>query len=299
MSVDLISVIVLSYNNNVNITVESVVRQDYPGLELIVIDDGSTKFNKQDLVNRLETNKKENLLRYQIIINDSNIGTVRSLNRAISVSTGKYIKIIAGDDYLKDTTALSVYYQTIISQSCDAVVSRILFCSENGCFESASCSAYNEMNNEELYKKLIVNSIISAPAVLIKRELVSDKYRFDEHYRLVEDWPQWIKLIKDGKKFYWMEDILVSYQMNGVSQTKGKNNHYSVFRDDLKYLYETVLLKERHLLSRYQRRVMEFYYNRRVNWMERSSVWKMMLLVCYVDVFVCEILIKHKISKGG
>lgn len=74
--------------------------QSYENIELIISDDGSPEFSVElpKLKKFVEENNRGNIT--SIVFNSIpvNVGTVKNLNRAIDLSTGKYVKTIAAED---------------------------------------------------------------------------------------------------------------------------------------------------------------------------------------------------------
>ncbi|CZE49292.1 glycosyltransferase family 2 protein [Campylobacter geochelonis] len=90
----LVSVVIPCYNhqNYVKKSVTSALNQTYKNIEVIVIDDGS----KDDSVKILKEIQKNN----QFILEcQENAGVCKTLNKAIKMSNGKYIAVLASDDY--------------------------------------------------------------------------------------------------------------------------------------------------------------------------------------------------------
>ncbi|MCV9930883.1 glycosyltransferase [Flavobacterium sp. LS1R47] len=93
----LVTIICLCYNHEKFImeSLFSVIYQDYPFIELIIVDDCSTD-NSKDIIN-------EWLLDYpkaQFIINKTNLGNTKSFNKALKLAKGEYIIDLAADDVL-------------------------------------------------------------------------------------------------------------------------------------------------------------------------------------------------------
>ncbi|GLS89611.1 hypothetical protein GCM10007916_06780 [Psychromonas marina] len=90
----LVSVVIPSYNHQDYIakSLESVFNQTYKNIEVIVIDDGSAD-NTLDVIKQF---KQKYDFEYQT---QSNMGVCRTLNKAISLSKGEYIALLASDDY--------------------------------------------------------------------------------------------------------------------------------------------------------------------------------------------------------
>ena len=76
--------------------IDTVLKQDYQDIELIIIDDGSTENNRESLLEYVENN--EDKISY---IRHSNRGQSESINRGVLYSLGEYITIIDSDDEYK------------------------------------------------------------------------------------------------------------------------------------------------------------------------------------------------------
>ena len=95
---DLISVVISAYNHEryVQETIQSVIDQSYPRLELIITNDGSSDRTHEKIEAMLSL-CEESLARVEYV-NKSNEGVVRSLNLCLSKVTGKYVYFISSDD---------------------------------------------------------------------------------------------------------------------------------------------------------------------------------------------------------
>ena len=98
MKEPLISILIPSYNHEryVEGAVRSVLAQDWPRIELIVVDDGSkdgTWAVLQDLRAECESRFERVELRRQ-----ENCGTAETVRRLLELSCGEYVGILASDD---------------------------------------------------------------------------------------------------------------------------------------------------------------------------------------------------------
>ena len=93
----LVTIICLCYNQQEYVlqSLFSVINQDYPCIELIIVDDCSTDNSKAVIEKfRLDFPK------IQFIANETNFGSTASFNRALKKSKGEYIIDLAADDVL-------------------------------------------------------------------------------------------------------------------------------------------------------------------------------------------------------
>lgn len=96
MNLPLISVVIPNYNRAhlLEGVVESVVKQEYQNIEIIIVDDCSTD-NSIEVLTQL-SNKIPNLFFYQV---PENQGANACRNKGVQLSKGEYIAFLDSDDY--------------------------------------------------------------------------------------------------------------------------------------------------------------------------------------------------------
>lgn len=123
----LVTIIIATYNSDkfLEQALLSIKKQSYPNIELIVLDGGSV----DNTINILE--KYSEIIEYWKSENDN--GIYDAWNKAIRVSTGKWIVFIGSDDYL-EINAIKDYIEHISSLGFepDFVSSKLRFIKENG-----------------------------------------------------------------------------------------------------------------------------------------------------------------------
>jgi glycosyltransferase involved in cell wall biosynthesis len=84
----LVTIICLCYNQEDYVleSLSSVLNQDYPSLELIIVDDCSTDNSKSVIEKWLI-----DFPQIQFITNSINLGSTKSFNKALKKANGKYI----------------------------------------------------------------------------------------------------------------------------------------------------------------------------------------------------------------
>lgn len=98
----LISVVIPSYNYATFLLpcLESVASQDYPEIELVVIDDMSTD-NSVEVLEEITSHQNFRAPfngRVRIDVNTKNLGAHETINRGIAASRGAYVCIVNADD---------------------------------------------------------------------------------------------------------------------------------------------------------------------------------------------------------
>ena len=93
-----VSVMLVTYNHKefIRESIESVLIQDYPNMEIVVADDASTDGNQEII--REYAAKYPDL--FKVILAEKNEGVTANCNRAFFACIGKYIAFFSGDDIM-------------------------------------------------------------------------------------------------------------------------------------------------------------------------------------------------------
>lgn len=113
-----VSVLMAVYDTDFRLikrAIDSVLRQDFQDFELIIIDDGSKKFDREALMLYVEENEDK-----IVYIRHSNRGQSESINRGVLNSIGNYITIIDSDDEYKSNHLSSCLREVV---TCDLICS--------------------------------------------------------------------------------------------------------------------------------------------------------------------------------
>lgn len=186
-----ISVIVPIYNtgNKLNKCIKSILKQTYKNFELILVNDGSTD-NSLDICKYYS--KKDNRIK---IIDKKNEGTIKTRQRGISESNGKYITFVDSDDYV-DEKMLEILHNEIVKNSCDIVVCDFFRTvgkiikkrQKNRYFENEQLFDENSIKNELICSYLYGDGFsASLYAKLYKAELFENIGKYSKRINFVGD----------------------------------------------------------------------------------------------------------------
>ena len=230
----LVTIIVPCYNHENYIVecIESLVHQTYPNIELIVLDDGSSDNSAMIL--------KELSQKYNFYFDDQqNIGLSRTLNKAISLSSGDYISVCASDDkYALDKTAKQVTYLQKNPKFASCFTNKIIF-DDKG---NERIEDSGKRKSGWIFKELLMDTFsIPAPSHMIRREVFNTIGLYDESLK-VEDWDMWLRMSKKYQLGF-LDQPLIYYRVHDTN-THGNVNlmlsdKYTVlekWKDDPLYL---------------------------------------------------------------
>ena len=200
----LVSTIVLSYNQSrfVLETLESVKAQTYKATQLIIVDDCSSDGS----VATIERWLHENRVDCTFIRHKKNEGICKSLNDALSVSSAKYVSMVASDDvWLPDKIARQVAIMEGQEDQVGVVYSDAFQMDEHGCalpeMFIAAHRKLPEMPEGEVLDTLLEGNFIPAMTTLVRRDCYDQVGFYDEDLPW-EDWDMWMRLARRYLFFY-------------------------------------------------------------------------------------------------
>jgi glycosyltransferase involved in cell wall biosynthesis len=108
-----VSLITVCYNSadTIEDTIRSVVSQNYPNLEYIIVDGGS-KDATLEVINRY----KEHITK---LVSESDKGIYDAINKGIKLATGDIVGILNSDDSYTDESVIKDVINTFASTGCD------------------------------------------------------------------------------------------------------------------------------------------------------------------------------------
>lgn len=174
-----VSIIVPVYNveQYLERCLDSLLRQTYKNLEIVVIDDGS----KDDSLNiALRYAQIDNRI---IAYHQDNVGVSATRNKGISLASGEYICFVDSDDYVEDD-----YIETLLNNIVNYRAD-ISICNWRREKESPKyIQEINEWTIENTYINLFKKRTIDGTVAckLYKKSVIKDVY-FDEKLSLGED----------------------------------------------------------------------------------------------------------------
>ena len=233
----LVTVAILVYNNYQYLKecLDSILEQSYENIQLIISDDGSEGFNARKVESYIQKKMRANIKSYFVYTMENNIGTSRNFNFTLKLAEGKYIKYIAADDLFYDVFSLSDLVTAAENEKSSVVIARAPnydMYLERQEWTYPSDAHWEQMKDAAQNPKMFFGMmsqfcLISAPSVLMNREFLMEHGGADERYRLIEDWPLWMKMLRSGEMFTFLNKPVVIYRSGGVSNGK-KNAAYAV-----------------------------------------------------------------------
>lgn len=226
MEKELFSVIVLCYRKFefVYDAIDSVLKQRYSNIELIVSDDGSDGFPEQKISDFIQSNKRKNISRVIINHEKKNLGTVKHLNHAQTLANGKYIVFLAADDCFYDENVLEKYCDNFSKEEAECFIemAHTAMCDYTleeiqGYYLQPEIQKLLKTGGKELYEALAYKPYLPSTSTCFKKEFFEKYGIFDERYYLVEDVPMHLRLAREGWKIHYANFVAIKHRTGGIS----------------------------------------------------------------------------------
>ncbi|MBN1386949.1 MAG: glycosyltransferase [Bacteroidales bacterium] len=314
----LVSIVVVTYNSSQFVieTLESVSQQTWNDIELIITDDFSSDDTIEVCLGWLNTNNnKDRFIRTEIIKAKSNSGVPANANRGLYAAKGDWLAFLAGDDtlkpdYIRDNmthiasrpeikvllSGVEVYKDTFEPQN-------LLRITPEDAYNQNSIVAPGRSADSQYRMLLLHDRIHYTPSLFINRETLTKVGGFDERFKLLEDYPLWLNLTRNGYKIYFMDKVTVNYRRHSKS----------IYNTGDTYLIEPNYFQEENFrrIYTYPNMPADIRLNERFFWYASQIFrWKWLnknilpnrmllsLLTLYLNPFKYFIWIRKRLNKG-
>jgi GT2 family glycosyltransferase len=183
----LVSIVTPSYNQAPYLeqTIQSVLGQDYPRIEYIVIDGGSTD-NSVEIIQRYAdrlaywTSEKDN-------------GQAEAINKGLARTKGEIVAWLNSDDYyMLNTVSVAV---RCFEQNPDVVMVYGNMLAVDGDGDTLNVLKYKQLSLDDL----LCFQIIGQPSVFFRRSALEKSGMLEPTFHFMLDHHLWIRLAQQGK----------------------------------------------------------------------------------------------------
>ena len=242
----LVSMIVPIYriDRYLGICIESLIRQTYQNIEIILVDDGSDD-RCPDICDLYKT--KDNRIK---VIHKENGGLVSARKAGLSQATGEYIGYVDGDDWL-DSDYVELMMSDAVGNSADIVCAgftRDLFEQSAVILNHYPTGIYRGEALDKLRKNMLSDGAFYRMGIttyvwnkLFRREvLLKSQFAVDERISIGEDAAVTYPALMNCGCVCVNSCVSYHYRQREDSMLK-KNNSFSIEAENLKRLYNYLL----------------------------------------------------------
>lgn len=298
LNVPLLSVIVLCYKNSALLKgmLDSIFRQNYQRIQLIVSDDGSDDFNVEAVTEYIEKNKEANITQAIVRKNEENQCTVQHIIGVLPLAEGEYIVFTAADDRFNDDNAFSSYVKSFEQEPeklwlvarCNLLTpdyKRSLYVTPT----EADAPYFEKGDSLRLFSRWSRRGMSVPCSMAFRREAFEAVGGIDSEYRYLEDWPLVLKLLRKGYAPIYMPHVTAVHSVGGVTNS---NKRYGVnvreaFYKDKQLIFRKEVEPYLNLLTQedltayklYQKEIMARSFFLDITWTRASRLGKLKLML--------------------
>ena len=219
----LFSIACVTYNQEDLVTecLDSIARQDYGPIELVVCDDASTDGTARVVEEWIVAhgNRFENTV---FLKNAANLGISATHDRALRQTSGKWVKYIAGDDILADncTSRIAEFCKNTGTTWGQALVKPFFGTMEDlpGIeMPYRRFRKYFSYDPAGQFRMFSRQCFFCAPGNFFERSLLEEIGFLDTEFRTFEDWHTWLRLTRAGHAARLLPEPLVFWRRHPKS----------------------------------------------------------------------------------
>ncbi len=210
----LVTIIIPSFNQGdfLEATIQSVFAQDYPQIEVILMDGGSTD---QSL-----TVIQKYAHRFAAWESQPDRGQAHAINKGLLRARGQIIGWLNSDDLLLPG-AVSLVVQTFAENpAVDVVYGRLERIDENGQLLPTPILPKDRV---EFSKELVLGEcVVNQPGAFWRRSIMDRAGLLDENLRYALDYEYWLRLALLGAQFKHLPQVVARFRLSRSSKTVGQ-----------------------------------------------------------------------------
>jgi glycosyltransferase involved in cell wall biosynthesis len=165
---------------------DSVLAQDHPEVEAIVVDDGSPPIQAAILADGVAKCPRVRLLRQE------NGGPAAARNAGWNIARGDYVAFLDAHDLF---TPGKLSAQVRAMEESGAVCSHTSYWRWETCREQAELVHSGRIGGENAFPAIVVERCVTTSTVMLRRNLFDAGFAFPEECRVGEDVSLWIRLV--------------------------------------------------------------------------------------------------------
>lgn len=212
-----VSLILTSYNckENIKRTLKSIEGQDYPVIEVVIVDGASTD-GTVDVIKEFAENTK-----YKCKwISEKDNGLYDAMNKGFKLSTGDVMAFF--NDLFLAPNAVSLLMEAMEKDDCDGVHADLIYADENN-----KVKRYWKMGQGTLKQGWLPGH----PTLYLKREVYEKYGLYNTSYKCSADYEFMIRMLKDGTVKLAYVPVTIIRMFYGGTSTGGAGSYMVSLRE--------------------------------------------------------------------
>lgn len=189
---ELVSIIIVNWNGKKQLAdcLSSLEKIDYPSMEIIVVDNGSTDGSKKE-IQKSKSKYQNNNLKFKIILNKKNLGFAKANNQGFKKAKGEYVLILNNDTKVTPDF-LTKLVQVIKSDEKIGVVQPKIIFSDSGRLQAGGAFltktgflhhlGFGKNPNDVKYNQPLQIFSANGACMLVRRQVIEKVGLFDPDF---------------------------------------------------------------------------------------------------------------------
>lgn len=243
-----VSIITVCYNRKATIgqSIQSVLNQDYPNIEYIIID-GNSSDDTQSIIESYS----DKITHY---ISERDKGMYDAINKGLKLATGDIIGLMHSDDTFYDSKVVSKIVNTfLISSNADAIYGDGIYVTN----DAEEKIIRNRIGGQYNFEKLKSGWLPLHPTVYIKKPIIEKYGYYSLDFKIASDTEFLLRyLFKHKINIVYMNEYVVKMKMGGLSTDYKRIFHvlsedYKIYKYHNLSAFKAVFQKKFSALTQY------------------------------------------------
>lgn len=213
-----VSIITTCYNRATTIqgAIESVLAQDYPDIEYIIIDGLSNDGSVDTIKSMMDDGRWKKSWKF---ISERDHGMYEAINKGIRMATGDIIGLVHSDDFLYDNNVVSDVVKRFVETGADFLYGDGVFVNAN----DTNKPVRNWIGGTYHRWKVACGWLPLHPTCYIRRDVMMHEGLYDESYKIAADSDLLFRyLYMANLKVTYLKRKIIKMRMGGLSTDSAK-----------------------------------------------------------------------------